>query len=129
MMVIGKSLGKIVTTFPRQWSIPALKQAEKLKSREMKEGWMKNDEGWMKYEWRMMKDDDFKLLRGFDYGQTNEQTFVILESLSRLKIGLLPWPPSFCIFTAVLLNELSTIQFDSFEFSCCPFQTENSFEQ
>ena len=24
------------------------KQAEKLKSREMKEGWMKNDEGWMK---------------------------------------------------------------------------------
>ena len=28
------------------------KQAEKLKSREMKEGWMKNDE----------KDDDFKLL-------------------------------------------------------------------
>ena len=24
-----------------------VKQAEKLKSREMKEGWMKNDEGWM----------------------------------------------------------------------------------
>ena len=42
----------------------------------MKEGWMKNDGGWMKDEWRMMndeewmmKDDDFKLLRGFDYGQ------------------------------------------------------------
>ena len=34
------------------------KQAEKLKSREIKEGWMKNDKGWM-------KDDDFKLLRGF----------------------------------------------------------------
>ena len=33
----------------------------------------------------MMKDDDFKLLRGFDYGQTDEQTFVIVESLSRLK--------------------------------------------
>ena len=54
-----------------------IKQAEKLKSREMKEGWMKNDEGWMKYEWRMMmdeewmmKDDDLKLLRGFDCGQT-----------------------------------------------------------
>ena len=31
------------------------KQAEKPKSREMKEGWMKNDEGWMKVEgWRMM---------------------------------------------------------------------------
>ena len=29
---------------------------------------MKGDEGWwrvMKDEWRMMKDDDFKLLRGF----------------------------------------------------------------
>ena len=35
----------------------------------------------------MMKDEDFKLLRGFDYGQTDEQTFVIVESLSRLKIN------------------------------------------
>ena len=37
----------------------------------------------------MMKDDDFKLLRGFadrrTDGRTNEQTFVIVESLSRLK--------------------------------------------
>ena len=35
------------------------KQAEKLKSREMKEGWMKNDEWWriMKDEWIMMKDE------------------------------------------------------------------------
>ena len=48
----------------------------------MKEGWMKNDDGWMKNdeEWMkndeewMMKDDDFKLLRGFDYGQTDRQT-------------------------------------------------------
>ena len=32
-----------------------------------------------------MKDDDLKLLRGFDNGQTNEQTFVIVESLLRLK--------------------------------------------
>ena len=46
----------------------------------MKEGWMKNDEGWMKDEWRMMKygewmmkDDDFKLLRGFDDGHTEEK--------------------------------------------------------
>ena len=76
-----------------------IKQAEKLKSREMKEGrWrmMKDDEGWMKDEWRMMKDewwmmkdDDVKLLRGFADRQTdrrtNEQTFVIVESLSRLK--------------------------------------------
>ena len=33
-----------------------------------------------------MKDDDFKLLRGFDYGQTDRRTtFVNVESLSRLK--------------------------------------------
>ena len=39
----------------------------------------------------MMKDDDVKLLRGFADRQTdrrtNEQTFVIVESLSRLKIS------------------------------------------
>ena len=35
-----------------------------------------------------MKDDDFKLLRGFDYRRTDEQTFVIVESLSWLKIPL-----------------------------------------
>ena len=31
------------------------KQAEKLKSREMKEGWMKNDKGWLKNDegWKM----------------------------------------------------------------------------
>ena len=36
-----------------KWTLKVLmvfreKQAEKLKSRQMKEGWMKNDEGWMK---------------------------------------------------------------------------------
>ena len=31
------------------------------------------------------KDDDFKLLRGFADGRTNEQTIVIVESLLRLK--------------------------------------------
>ena len=42
------------------------------------EGWMKSDEGWMKNneEWRRndegMKDDNFKLLRSFDYGQTEK---------------------------------------------------------
>ena len=58
------------------------KQAEKLKSREMKEWWMKNDEG-MKDEWRMrkdeewmMKNDDFKLLRGFDYEQTDRHLWL-----------------------------------------------------
>ena len=44
------------------------KQAEKLKSCKMKEGWTKNDEGWR------MKDDDFKVLRGFITDrQRNEQ--------------------------------------------------------
>ena len=42
-----------------------LKQAEKLKSFEMKEGWIKNAEGWR------MKDDDFKLFRGFADEQTD----------------------------------------------------------
>ena len=36
------------------------KQAEKLKSREMKVEWWR-----LKDEWWMMKDDDFKLLKGF----------------------------------------------------------------
>ena len=42
----------------------------------------------MKNEGCMTKDDDFKLLRGFADERTNvtdEQTFVIVESLSRLK--------------------------------------------
>ena len=63
--------------------IHANKQAEKLKSREMKEGWMKNYEWWWRMNeewWRMndeewmMKVDDFKLLRDFDNWQTDEQT-------------------------------------------------------
>ena len=33
-----------------------------------------------------MKDDDFKLLRGFADERTDGQTFVIVESLSRLKM-------------------------------------------
>ena len=33
-----------------------------------------------------MKDDDFKLLRGFDDGRTDGRTFVIVESLLRLII-------------------------------------------
>ena len=51
-----------------------MKQAEKLKSREMKEGWVKNvNDEWriMKDEGWMMKDDDFKLLRGFADGRTD----------------------------------------------------------
>ena len=40
----------------------------------------------MNNEGRMMKDDDFKLLRGFGDRQTNGRTFVNVESLSRLKI-------------------------------------------
>ena len=44
----------------------------------------------MKDEGQMMKDDDFKLLKGFALRRTDErtngQTFAIVESLSRLKI-------------------------------------------
>ena len=43
------------------WRGYLIKQAEKLKSREMKVEWWRK----MKDEWRMMKDDDFNLLRGF----------------------------------------------------------------
>ena len=39
--------------------VSAKKQAEKLKSCEMKEGWMQNDEGWMKDEGWRLNDDDF----------------------------------------------------------------------
>ena len=36
----------------------------------------------------MMKDDDFKLLRGFaDRGRTDGRTLVIVESLLQLKVG------------------------------------------
>ena len=38
-------------------SINESEQAEKLKSCELKEGWMKNDEGWMKNDEESMKDD------------------------------------------------------------------------
>ena len=55
----------------------------------MNEGQMKDEWRIMKDEGWMMNDDDFKLLRGFADGrtdrQTNRRTFVIVESLSRLK--------------------------------------------
>ena len=41
------------------WKQIDLQQAEKLKSREMKEGWMKNDEGWMKNDEGWMKNDEW----------------------------------------------------------------------
>ena len=55
------------------------KQAEKIKSNKMKlkdegrmnEGRMKDEQRMMNYEGWMMKDDDFKLLRGFEDGQTD----------------------------------------------------------
>ena len=62
-------------TLVSSWDAISSKQAEKLKSREMKEGWMRNDEEWMKIDegWRL-KDDDFKLLRGFSDRLTEERT-------------------------------------------------------
>ena len=67
------SLKQAQETFRSNWlllfkSSGRLKQAEKLKSCKMKEGWMKNDEKWIKNEegWRM-NDDNLQLLRGFGY--------------------------------------------------------------
>ena len=58
----------------------------------------------------MMKDDYFKLLRGFD----NERTFVIVESLSRLK-------REFCVSrfcnTAVLIRVEYFVSVCLFDFS------------
>ena len=49
------------------------KQAEKLKSCKMKEGWMKNDEGWMKNdEWWMLILSCWRVL--LSDGQTNRRT-------------------------------------------------------
>ena len=78
-----------------------MKQAEKLKSREMKEGWwrmmkddegwwrmMKNDEGWMKNDERWRMNDErwwFQAVEGF-WWLTVGRTFVNAESLSQLKI-------------------------------------------
>ena len=52
-----------------------MKQAEKLKSREMKEGWMKNDEGRIMKEVWWMKDEGwrFQAVEGF-WGGTNGST-------------------------------------------------------
>ena len=61
-----------------------------------------------------MKDDDFKLLRGFADGQmdkqTNEQTFVIVESLSRLKMEENFenfFLPTFCLWSKVFCAKKS----------------------
>ena len=48
---------KIVVNFEVRYAFKK-KQAEKLKSREMKEGWMKNDEGWIKNDAGWMMDDE-----------------------------------------------------------------------
>ena len=78
-----------------------LKQAEKLKSCKMKEGWMKSDEEWwkmMKDKWRMMKDEGwgFQAVEGFWLWidrQTNRQTLVNVELFSQLKSFTSLWWP------------------------------------
>ena len=76
----------IIANHIASFSLLPWKQAVKLKSREMKEGWMKNYEWWrMNDEEWMMKDDDFKLLRSFDSKQTDRWTCVNEEYLSQLK--------------------------------------------
>ena len=73
-----------------------VKQAEKLKSREMKEGWwrmMKDDEGWWRMNelWWRMNQEWWRMMISSCWGVlqtdwlTDERTFVIVESLSRLK--------------------------------------------
>ena len=74
-------------------NLKLIKQAEKLKSREMKERWwrmMKDDEGWMKTDegwW-------FQAVEGFcrrTDRQTDQQTFVNVKSLLRLKTLKTDW--------------------------------------
>ena len=57
-------------------TLKALKQAEKLKSRKMKEDWMKNEEGWMKNDEGLRVNDEgwwFLAVEGFWF-TTDEQT-------------------------------------------------------
>ena len=64
----------------------------------MNEGWMKDEwrmnEGWMKDKEWMMKYDDFKLLRGFDNGQTNRRTDICdcRVAFATEKLGLSHYP-------------------------------------
>ena len=92
------------------------KQAEKLKSCKMKEGWMKNDEWWIKNdeglmkndEWRMMmdewwwmNDEGWRMMISSCWGvlrpdrqtdwRTNEMTLVNVESLLRMKTHIHTW--------------------------------------
>ena len=67
---------------------PDHQQAEKLKSRKMKEGWMNNDEGRMKNEdWWRMNDEGWwfqaveRICR-----QTDKLTFVNVERLKTLNL-------------------------------------------
>ena len=72
-------------------STPETQQAKKLKSHEMMEGWMKNDEGWMKNDegWRLNDEGWwFLAVEGFWFmtdkqtdKQTNKRTFVNVELL------------------------------------------------
>ena len=72
----------------------AKEQAEKLKSRKIKEGWMKNDEGWRmndEWWWWRLKDEWwwFQAVEGFLWltdWRTDKRTFVNVELLSWLKI-------------------------------------------
>ena len=69
-------------TTPHDIDLNMVKQAEKLKSCKMKEGWMKNDDGWMKNDegWNM-KDEgsQFQAVEGFCFrtnGQTNRHLWL-----------------------------------------------------
>ena len=76
------------------------KQAEKLKSREMKEGRMKSDEGWMKNDERWRMNDAvwwFQAVEGFCWQtdiRTNKQTDICdcRVAFATEKIDASTWP-------------------------------------
>ena len=59
-----------------------------------------------------MKNNDFKLLRGFADWQTNEQTFVIVESLSRLKSVSKPQSYMYSIFVTKHATKTISLKID-----------------
>ena len=76
----------------------------------------------MNDEWWRIKDDDFKLLKGFALRltdeQTDKQTFAIVKSLSRLKIFLsISLFRSLCCFLIVISLKIFPILDDNLHLS------------
>ena len=60
------------------------KQAEKLKSREMKEGWIKNAEGW----WWMIKNDEiwWRMIKNEEWWRMNDEGFTLRLQIIRMYV-------------------------------------------